>query len=81
MQEIPLSLATQVKKFLKIFKGWRNGKMECTFLEQDNKENMTDFKFKKYDVNASLRLWTLKNELTNTNLQQCDNLQQQWVYL
>jgi hypothetical protein len=45
-KKIPLSLVTQVKRFLWSLRDEANGKMECTCPEQDNKENMAAFKYK-----------------------------------
>jgi hypothetical protein len=51
-KKIPLSLVTQVKRFLRSLRDEATVKMECTCPEQDNKENMAAFKYKN-DVSAS----------------------------
>jgi hypothetical protein len=45
-KKIPLSLVTQVKRFLRSLRDEAMVKMECTCPEQDNKENMAVFKYK-----------------------------------
>jgi hypothetical protein len=45
-KKTPLSLVTQVKRFLRYLRDEATIKMECTCPKQDNKENMASFKYK-----------------------------------